>query len=142
MDKNGPPPAYSSTQPGWASQPPQQPPPAWTPAQNYQPAQTYQPGYGQPAPPAAAVIISSQPTNVQYVTPVGPTSSRVTCPSCRADVQTRLQHEPTTNTHLMALCLFCFLCWPCVCLPYCMDSCQNANHYCPNCNAFIGTYQS
>ncbi|XP_055917052.1 lipopolysaccharide-induced tumor necrosis factor-alpha factor homolog isoform X1 [Eupeodes corollae] len=135
MDKNGPPPTYSSAQSGWTQ--PQQPPPGWTPAQNYQPAQTY-----QPSGPAPAVIITAQPTHVHYNAPVGPVSSRVICPSCRADVHTKLQHEPTTQTHLMALCLFCFLCWPCVCLPYCMDSCQNANHYCPNCNAFIGTYQS
>lgn len=31
-------------------------------------------------------------------------------------------------------------CYLCCCIPYCMDSCQNGNHYCPNCGTFIGTY--
>ncbi|XP_055854601.1 lipopolysaccharide-induced tumor necrosis factor-alpha factor homolog isoform X4 [Episyrphus balteatus] len=104
------------------------PPPAWTPTQNY-----YQQEMVAPSQPV--VTVASNP-------PVGPKPIRLTCPSCRADVLSDMKHEPTTKTHLMALLLFCFFCWPCVCLPYCMDSCQNANHYCPNCNAFIGTYQS
>ncbi|XP_055378350.1 lipopolysaccharide-induced tumor necrosis factor-alpha factor homolog [Condylostylus longicornis] len=73
---------------------------------------------------------------------VGPNPSRVRCPSCHAEITTNVKHEATTKTHIMALLLCLFLCWPCVCVPYCMDSCQNANHYCPNCNAFIGAYSS
>lgn len=29
---------------------------------------------------------------------------------------------------------------PCAIMPYCMTSCQNGNHYCPNCGSFVGTY--
>ncbi|XP_055319438.1 lipopolysaccharide-induced tumor necrosis factor-alpha factor homolog isoform X2 [Sitodiplosis mosellana] len=80
------------------------------------------------------------PTAVNVIT-VGPESSRVTCPSCYASVQTKVENESTTRTHIVALLLCVFLCWPCVCVPYCMDSCKNRNHYCPNCNAYIGTYK-
>lgn len=71
------------------------PTPGWTPAQ------TYEPGT---APSQQHVIIG-----VTSAPPVGPEPTRVTCPSCRAEVLTSLKHEPTTKTHLMALCLFCFV---------------------------------
>ncbi|XP_049865433.1 lipopolysaccharide-induced tumor necrosis factor-alpha factor homolog [Pectinophora gossypiella] len=76
------------------------------------------------------------------VVAVGPQPSTLVCPSCRATVQTRVDRKATTKTHIIALVLCLFLCWPCVCVPYCMDSCRNADHYCPNCNSYIGTYQS
>ncbi|CAH1984425.1 unnamed protein product [Acanthoscelides obtectus] len=31
-------------------------------------------------------------------------------------------------------------CIPCVCIPYCCDSCQTLQHYCPNCQAYLGSY--
>lgn len=42
-------------------------------------------------------------------TPVGPNPSRITCPSCHAQVTTRMNYEATTRTHLMALFLCLFL---------------------------------
>lgn len=91
--------------------------------------------YPQPPPYGPQVI-------VQQPVPVGPDPVRIQCPSCGAQILTKMKYEPTTKTHVVALILCLFICWPCVCLPYCMDSCQNANHYCPNCDAFIGTYTS
>lgn len=32
--------------------------------------------------------------------------------------------------------------WCCACLPYCATSCMNANHFCGNCNKFVGVYNS
>ncbi|XP_055917054.1 lipopolysaccharide-induced tumor necrosis factor-alpha factor homolog isoform X2 [Eupeodes corollae] len=127
---------------------PSDPPPVYVQTPGYSqpiPAQYYggQPGgYNPNGTQASCVVITQQPIVTTQYAPVGQTQSRVNCPSCHADVLTNVRYEPNTQTHLIALCLFCFICWPCVCLPYCMDSCQNANHYCPNCNAFIGTYQS
>ncbi|XP_026313790.1 lipopolysaccharide-induced tumor necrosis factor-alpha factor homolog [Hyposmocoma kahamanoa] len=73
---------------------------------------------------------------------VGPKPATLTCPSCGESIVTRVKHMPTTKTHLVAfgMCVFC--CWCCLCIPYCTDSCQNADHYCPNCDAFIGVYTS
>lgn len=46
---------------------------------------------------------------------------------------------------LYLLCLielpYCFSCWPFAWVPYVVDSCKNANHYCPSCGAYIGKYK-
>ncbi|XP_039746283.1 lipopolysaccharide-induced tumor necrosis factor-alpha factor homolog [Pararge aegeria] len=62
------------------------------------------------------------------------------CRSCNQQIVTRVERIPSMRTHLCAvlLCLIGF--WPCVCVPYCVDSCNNAEHYCPNCSAYVGSY--
>ncbi|KAF9809929.1 hypothetical protein SFRURICE_002159 [Spodoptera frugiperda] len=85
-----------------------------------------------------------QPTVIPVLVgtrPMGPKPCTLTCPSCNAEITTRVQYMSSTKTHLFALGL-CLLFWPCACLPYCIDSCQNADHYCPNCNAFLGSYSN
>ncbi|XP_044733001.1 lipopolysaccharide-induced tumor necrosis factor-alpha factor homolog [Chrysoperla carnea] len=94
------------------------------------------PGPGFHVPPTAPPPVVLVPSNV------GPDPATITCPSCRANIRTRIEYESTTKTHLFALLLFLIGCWPCCCIPYCMDSCNNANHYCPNCGSFIGSYKS
>ncbi|XP_049865441.1 lipopolysaccharide-induced tumor necrosis factor-alpha factor homolog [Pectinophora gossypiella] len=73
---------------------------------------------------------------------VGPNSVGMVCPSCRATIQTRVESKATSKTHMIALVLCLWGCFPCVWVPYCTDSCQNADHYCPNCQAYIGTYEN
>ncbi|KAJ9587390.1 hypothetical protein L9F63_019091 [Diploptera punctata] len=85
----------------------------------------------QPPPPPTTVIVQtavlgSQPCNMQ-------------CPSCHASIQTRVEYESTTKTHLFAL-LLCLICCPCGLIPYCTDSCKSAHHYCPSCGTFLGAY--
>lgn len=91
----------------------------------------------QPAPiaqePVRTVIVTSQ---------VGPDPSMVCCPSCRQTVVSRMEYESSTRTHVAAGLLCLVGCWLCCCLPYCMDSCRNGNHYCPNCGSYLGTYRS
>jgi len=109
-----------------------------------QPIYSQQPQMGfQPPPPNYNQSMGGpQPTVVitHGIPPLGPQPTQITCPSCHATVLTNVRYEPNTKTHILALILCCFICWPCVCLPYCMDSCQSGNHYCPNCNAFLGAY--
>ncbi|KAK7872291.1 hypothetical protein R5R35_012134 [Gryllus longicercus] len=88
----------------------------------------------QPGAPPVAVVVGGPP--------LGPSPANITCPSCHAQIQTRVSHESSTKTHIIALLLCLFGCWPCVCLPYCMDSCQNANHHCPACGTFLGTFKN
>lgn len=72
---------------------------------------------------------------------MGPHPSMMTCPSCRASIQTTVKHEPSTKTHLIAVLLCACGCWlGCCLIPYCVDSCQNANHSCPNCGTFLGSH--
>ncbi|CAO1323496.1 unnamed protein product [Diamesa serratosioi] len=110
---------------------PQQPPPSYQ--QHYQPQQYYQPQQ------QAQVI---QTSIIMQSTVVGPDPTIATCPSCRATITTTVRHEAGNKTHLFALGLCLIGCWPCCLYPYCIDSCQNANHTCPNCNSFVGTYRS
>ncbi|KAG5675422.1 hypothetical protein PVAND_005328 [Polypedilum vanderplanki] len=72
---------------------------------------------------------------------VGPQSTRLTCPSCHAVINSRVEHEASTKTHIIALVL-CLLTGCLCCIPYCVDSCKNANHYCPNCQSFLGSYNN
>ncbi|XP_063374851.1 lipopolysaccharide-induced tumor necrosis factor-alpha factor homolog isoform X1 [Cydia amplana] len=90
-----------------------------------------------PTAPGATVIAG--PTIIVQ-TVVGPESTRTTCRNCNAQISTRIDRKPTMKTHLMAMLLCVLGCWCCVCVPYCMDSCLDVDHYCPNCGAFVGSY--
>ncbi|GJQ79519.1 hypothetical protein Trydic_g16368 [Trypoxylus dichotomus] len=83
--------------------------------------------------PGATVVIG-QPVNY------GPSGQQTTCPHCHNQIRTEVRAETSRKTHIVAILLCVFLCWPCVCVPYCMDSCKNKNHYCPSCSAYLGTY--
>ncbi|RVE50386.1 hypothetical protein evm_004923 [Chilo suppressalis] len=94
-----------------------------------------QPTIVQPMP----VVYSVQTVTVQPGL-VGSSPTLMTCPSCLNQIVTRVDRSPSCRTHLMALlCLLLF--WPCMCVPYCVDSCNDADHYCPHCNAYIGSYK-
>ncbi|XP_018336810.1 lipopolysaccharide-induced tumor necrosis factor-alpha factor [Agrilus planipennis] len=99
---------------------------------------------GAPPPPGfvptpsthnATIIVSGPPQGS-----FGPRSKMTVCPYCNSHISSKVVSNATTKTHLIALLLCLGLCWCCVCLPYCMDSCRNQNHYCPNCEVFLGTY--
>ncbi|XP_041973082.1 lipopolysaccharide-induced tumor necrosis factor-alpha factor homolog [Aricia agestis] len=63
-----------------------------------------------------------------------------TCRSCHQQIVTKVKRKPTFKTHFFAAG-FCLVCWiPCAIIPYCMDGCRQADHYCPNCDSFIGSY--
>lgn len=107
-----------------------------------------------PGPPPPHVVgVVQQPTTtiihtnmgaavvpVVVGTRMGPKPTIVVCKSCNQQLQTRVELKSSMRTHLFALLLCLFGCWPCACIPYCVDSCKNADHYCPNCNAYIGSY--
>ncbi|XP_017479572.1 PREDICTED: lipopolysaccharide-induced tumor necrosis factor-alpha factor homolog, partial [Rhagoletis zephyria] len=74
------------------------------------------------------------------ILPLGPEPTIVSCPACHVTKLTRIDYEPSARTHLMAAILCIVGLWCCVCLPYCAESCMSTNHYCGNCNKFLGTY--
>ncbi|CAB3258134.1 unnamed protein product [Arctia plantaginis] len=63
------------------------------------------------------------------------------CRSCNAQIQTKVDFSTPNKAHIWAFLLCICGCWPCCLIPYCMDSCKNSVHYCPHCNAYIGTYE-
>jgi len=103
--------------------------------------------HGHPtAPPsynATAVPIVGQ---AQYVIqqpingPFGPHAQIAQCPNCGERAVTRIEYENGNKTHILALIMCMLGLWCCCCIPYCVDSMKNANHYCSKCSNFLGVY--
>ncbi|XP_014240768.1 lipopolysaccharide-induced tumor necrosis factor-alpha factor homolog [Cimex lectularius] len=94
------------------------------------------PPYGMAVPPPI------QPASVPQVViaaSFGPEPQTLTCPSCHTVIVTRVERESTVKTHILAG-VICLLCCPLFWVPYCIDSCQATNHYCPKCGAHLGIY--
>ncbi|XP_068628114.1 lipopolysaccharide-induced tumor necrosis factor-alpha factor homolog isoform X2 [Battus philenor] len=87
-----------------------------------------------------ATVVPAEVTAVVVGSPMGTTPAVYMCKSCNNQIITRVERRPSIRTHLFAMLLCVIGCWPCVCLPYCVDSCNNADHYCTNCNSYIGSY--
>ena len=65
-----------------------------------------------------------------------------TCANCRSTIITRVQYTNGLLAWLVCFLLFIFGCWlGCCLIPFCVSDLQNIQHYCPNCNAFIGEFQ-
>ncbi|KAJ2950761.1 hypothetical protein O0L34_g9024 [Tuta absoluta] len=91
---------------------------------------TQQPGVTMVQAPVAQAVF------IQPLLPKEPTI--IECRSCNFRMQTRVEYQPTARTHICALILCLTMLWPCACLPYCMNDCLAAQHYCTNCGTFVG----
>ncbi|XP_077172143.1 lipopolysaccharide-induced tumor necrosis factor-alpha factor isoform X3 [Paroedura picta] len=64
------------------------------------------------------------------------------CPFCSKVIVTRLTHSAGTLTWLSCGSLCLLGCWVGCCLiPFCVDSLLDVDHYCPSCEALVGTYK-
>nr|CAD2189434.1 unnamed protein product [Meloidogyne enterolobii] len=83
-----------------------------------------------------------QPSQLKiiYSIPLGPHEANMECFNCKQTIRTRVINRPGLLSWLICGALALFGCWPCCVLPFCMQSCQDTEHWCPNCNAFIGKY--
>ena len=99
-------------------------------------AQTVQ--YQTPA--VAAVVVSSTPRGDQGWYDRSP--RRIVCQYCSYEVITSVQRSPGIGAWFWAFILFFFGCWPCCLIPFCLDDCQDAVHYCPNCRRPVGEKRS
>ncbi|XP_013108746.1 lipopolysaccharide-induced tumor necrosis factor-alpha factor homolog [Stomoxys calcitrans] len=110
-------------------------PPSYNQAIGVEPI-TGQPTHAATTPADSHVVVITQP-----VTTYGPTPIDVQCPYCHNICRTRVRSTPTSRTHLFALILCLLQLYCCICLPYCISSCMNTNHYCGMCDHYLGTYQ-
>ncbi|XP_064816959.1 lipopolysaccharide-induced tumor necrosis factor-alpha factor homolog isoform X3 [Oncorhynchus masou masou] len=62
---------------------------------------------------------------------------QMTCPYCQVLVLTEATHTPGLAAWLVFGVLCCFMCWPCSWIPFCVDSCKDVEHRCPNCRRVI-----
>ena len=128
-----------------------QAPPAYSQDQHHQQQYGAQSGFIQQGQPQTQVI-TGQTLNysINYViqnlisvvttSSFGPEPCTITCPSCLQRNVTAVSFEPTSSTHLWA-CLLFLICLPCVCLPYILNTCKDATHYCSHCGAYVGSYR-
>lgn len=73
--------------------------------------------------PAATVFI--------HAAPFSNDPQAMVCPQCRATITTKVKYEPATKTHLFAGLICLMGGWlGCCFIPYCIDSCQAAEHSC------------
>ncbi|KPJ20402.1 hypothetical protein RR48_06141 [Papilio machaon] len=79
-----------------------------------------------------ATVVPGVTTTVVIGNQMGPSPAVYICKSCNNQIMTKVERKPSLRTHLFALLLCVVGCWPCVCVPYCVDSCNNADHYCPS----------
>ncbi|KAK5966022.1 Lipopolysaccharide-induced tumor necrosis factor-alpha factor [Trichostrongylus colubriformis] len=138
-----PPPAYEALQspyvPSDTKQPasnPDFPPNPVLPPGNYAmpppvPHPAGAPGYG-PA-PVHTIIVGSVAFNQN------PTS--MMCPHCHQQILTKTQPKSGLLTWLLCGGMAIFGCWLCCCIPFCVDSCRDTEHFCPNCRKLLGTYR-
>ncbi|GAB6029993.1 hypothetical protein CHUAL_005685 [Chamberlinius hualienensis] len=132
---DAPPPPYPgvgpSGYPGYPTYPPQNP-------SNQPPI-----GFSEPitSPSQPVVITTTGAPVVVLGVAYGEQSMQVQCGYCRATVFTQTKVKPGGLSWLVfALCCL-FGCWlGCCLIPFCVDSMQDVEHYCPNCKAKLGTY--
>uniref|UniRef100_A0A1I8FVK1 LITAF domain-containing protein n=2 Tax=Macrostomum lignano TaxID=282301 RepID=A0A1I8FVK1_9PLAT len=134
-----PPPPYQAYPP--QSYPPQQQPQQQQPQQ--QQPQQQQPQQQQPQSQhqqqqqtVVNIQTASLPTATAYK--LGRYPVPLTCPYCSSYVNTLVTYSPGSFTWLICflLCIFGFAL--CCLIPFCVDSCKDAHHSCPNCRGTIG----
>ncbi|KAI5643063.1 LITAF-like zinc ribbon domain-containing protein [Phthorimaea operculella] len=117
-------------------------PKAYTPHGVYpHPPTVTQPTQAESAIPQTAPSVAV-PMGIVVPQGVGSEPTTVTCFNCGRVVTTRVTYTTAWHTHLVAgsVCVITMVCSLC-CLglvPYCFDTFKDAEHYCPNCNTFIG----
>ncbi|RVE75785.1 hypothetical protein OJAV_G00002470 [Oryzias javanicus] len=121
-------------QPGPYQQPTPQVQPAPAPYQHYPQQQQQQP---QPQ-----VHVTHQVAPMVVVQPL-PTDApgQMHCPHCKNTVVTKTEYKVGMLAWIICGVLALFICWPCSCIPFCIDSCKDVQHSCPSCNNVLHLYK-
>ncbi|XP_073976034.1 lipopolysaccharide-induced tumor necrosis factor-alpha factor homolog isoform X2 [Rhodnius prolixus] len=95
----------------------------------------------RPYPVQENVGVAVLPQRPIGMLPVGPKSLKTTCPSCQKSIATRTNTKNKLIKYVCCLLLLgSIVCSLCACLPFCMCPSTKVEHFCPACNAYLGTY--
>ncbi|XP_018429195.1 PREDICTED: lipopolysaccharide-induced tumor necrosis factor-alpha factor homolog [Nanorana parkeri] len=120
------------------------------PDKGYPPLAPYpQPGVGAAYPPPPAygppqptVVMAPVSTTVVMATSFSDRPTSCMCPVCRQNVVTRVEYNSGLLAWLICGILVLFGCWlGCCLIPFCVDSCKDVDHFCPNCNNHLSKYK-
>lgn len=79
---------------------------------------------------------------VNVTSSLGSHSQRFVCPSCHQDMVTKTTPTAGLLTWILSGACLVFGCWlGCCLIPCCIRECQDIEHRCSNCKAYIGTYR-
>lgn len=126
---------YPPVNSGAPNYPPQAPIP-YQPS-NYRPANNPPPLMYQPAyPQSMAAPMMVMATNVWMRTP-----QTALCDSCHQQITTLVNYNTFGSLLPWISCVLtcCSGLWCCCCfIPFCMQSCKTADHFCPQCRRLLG----
>ncbi|XP_061827759.1 LITAF domain-containing protein-like isoform X1 [Nerophis lumbriciformis] len=84
---------------------------------------------------------TSTVTQVVVMPSLQDSPGRAQCPHCRQIVVTQTEHKAGLMTWAICGGLTLFGCFLCCCIPFCVDSCQDVEHHCPNCRKTVHVYK-
>ncbi|KAL4426775.1 hypothetical protein ABPG74_006572 [Tetrahymena malaccensis] len=105
--------------------------------ENVFPAVTYPP---EQYPPMQNQPMQIQvPQVVQNMACMSPYPVQTTCHNCKKTLTTTVTSKAGSGTWMMSLILCLFTC--CCCIPFCIDSCKDKVHTCPDCQTQLGVLE-
>ncbi|KAJ1373296.1 hypothetical protein KIN20_035657 [Parelaphostrongylus tenuis] len=105
------------------------------------PEHTYATGNFPPSPLQPGVPIYTGNPIVVTTIAFNENPMSMVCPHCHHQIVSRISPKSGLLTWVLCGGLALFGCWCCCCIPFCVDSCQDTEHHCPNCGKLLGTYR-